>query len=214
MRRLFSVPACVRRGKSAPTNMRSRFASFVFTVVVALFGASACGGRELPTLGAVPEFALTDQSGAAFTNDTVRGKVWAAAFIFTRCPSACPRVTKAMRGVQLDAAKKDVPLRLVSFSIDPDNDTPSVLREYAAQYGADLGSWSFATGDAKGIQATAEQGFKIAAEGKADPSKPDFGLSHGTQLVLVDPAEKIRGYYSTSDDKALSDLVTDAARLR
>jgi protein SCO1/2 len=193
--------------------LRRRDVPRVIAALVLASLASACSGRELPTLGDVPRFTLTDQGGAPFTNDTLRGKVWAAAFIFTRCPSACPLVTRAMRGVQLDAAKKSVPLRLVSFSIDPDNDTPPVLRQYAAQYGADLGSWSFVTGDSAGVKTTAEQGFKIAAEGVADPTKPDFGLSHGTQLVLVDPAEKIRGYYSTSDDHALADLVTDAARL-
>jgi protein SCO1/2 len=169
--------------------------------------------KDLPALGAVPHFAMTDQGGASFTNDALRGNVWAAAFIFTRCPSACPRVTKAMRGVQLDAKSRGIRLRLVSISLDPDNDTPEVLLRYAAQYGADTSTWSFVTGDAATIRKTAEQGFKIAAEGNADPSKADFGIMHGTQLVLVDRAQNIRGYYATNDDQALRRIVDDAARL-
>jgi protein SCO1/2 len=99
----------------------------------------------------------------------------------------------------------------VSISIDPDNDTPAVLRGYAAQYGADTATWSFLTGDAKAIRATAEQGFKIAAEGTADPSKADFGITHGTQLVLVDRTLHIRGYYPS--DTPLNPLLQAASSL-
>lgn len=169
--------------------------------------------NPLPELSTIPPFALTDQTGKSFTTDSMRGAVWGAAFIFTRCPSACPRVTRAMRGVQLDAKNRGVPLRLASFSVDPDNDTPEVLRRYAAEYGADTSTWTFVTGDAGAIRKTAEQGFKVAAEGTADPAKADFGIMHGTQLVLVDSNGKIRGYYATNDEQALRRVVTDAATL-
>jgi protein SCO1/2 len=189
--------------------------SVTTTLVVSwlVLGAAACRRQALPELGRVPVFSMTDQAGKPVSDASLRGSVWAAAFIFTRCPSACPRVTTAMRGIQLDARSQGVPLRLVSFSVDPDNDTPLVLTKYAAQYGADLATWSFLTGDANAIRTTAEQGFKVAVEGKADPSGADFGLTHGTQLVLVDPSLAIRGYYSSSDDAALKRLVHDAARL-
>lgn len=175
--------------------------------------AAACRSPRLPDLGTVPGFSMTDQASQPVTNQTFRGKVWAAAFIFTRCPSACPVVTKAMRGVQLDAQHRGVPLRLVSFSVDPDNDTAEVLKRYATQYGADTATWSFLTGDAAAVRVTAEQGFRIAAEGTADPSKPDFGIAHGTQLVLVDGEGKIRGYYASNDEQARRKLVVDASGL-
>jgi protein SCO1/2 len=154
-----------------------------------------------------------DQSGKPFTNETMRGKTWAAAFVFTRCPSACPRVTKVMREVQVQSAERHVDLRLLSFSVDPDNDTPEVLRRYAGEYGADLATWSFVTGDARAIKETAERGFKIAVEGTADQTKADFGITHGTQLVLVDPKTRIRGFYTTADEQAQKDLVNDASGL-
>lgn len=181
------------------------------TASLALQGCRSNG--KLDDFGPVPRFALTDQSGAPFTSDSVKGKTWAAAFVFTRCPMACPKVTRSMRRVQEDAARRKVALRLVSFSVDPENDTPEVLRGYAAQYGADLSTWSFVTGDATLVRTTAEQGFKIAVEGTADPKRADFGITHGTQLVLVDPALHIRGYYSSDDEAALGKLVTDAGRL-
>lgn len=185
--------------------------------LVCLLGTACVVGchkaNPLPELSPIPAFSLTDQAGKPFTADSMHGAVWAAAFIFTRCPSACPRVTRAMRGVQMDAKNRGVPLRLASFSVDPDNDTPEVLLRYASEYGADTSTWTFVTGDVGAIRKTAEQGFKVAAEGTADPAKADFGIMHGTQLVLVDQAGEIRGYYATNDEQALRKIVTDAATL-
>ncbi len=168
---------------------------------------------DLPTFGAVPDFSLTDQAGKPFTRDTLKGDTWIAAFVFTRCPSACPRVSRAMRELQVKAAQRNAKIHLVSFSVDPEFDTPAVLQRYATEYGADLRTWSFVTGNADTIQKTAEQGLKIAAQGKADPTKADFGITHGTQLVLVDGRGTIRGYYASNDDAALARLLDDATRL-
>jgi protein SCO1/2 len=185
----------------------------VCLLVVAVLGG--CHAKsELPDYGAVPAFALTDQAGKPFTREGLAGTTWVAAFVFTRCPSACPRVTQAMRRLQVNAAQHGVPIRLVSISVDPEFDTPEVLRRYAAEYGANLETWSFVTGNADIIKNAAETGFKIAVEGKADPSKADFGITHGTQLVLIDGAGRIRGYYASDDTAALARLLDDAARLR
>jgi len=198
-----------------PTSFGFRYgrARGALLVVLVCAVAGCKGGKDLPDLGGVPPFAMADQAGKPFTNETVRGKPWAAAFVFTRCPSVCPRVTKVMREVQVRAKDAKVDLRLVSFSVDPDNDTPEVLRRYATEYGADLATWSFVTGDSKSVRETAEKGFKIAVEGSPDPSKADFGLTHGTQLVLVDPEMRIRGYYTTADEQARQNLVNDARGL-
>jgi len=188
-----------------------------FTVGVPFAASGLLAGchsqPELPSFGAVPDFSLTDQAGRPFTRDSLNGTTWVAAFVFTRCPSACPRVTQTMRDLQVKAAQRNTKLRLVSFSVDPEFDTPPVLQRYANEYGADLATWSFVTGNADTIRKTAEQGLKIAAQGRADPTKADFGITHGTQLVLVDGRGTIRGYYASSDDAALARLLDDAARL-
>jgi len=177
-------------------------------------GAAGCKrASDLPALGSVGSFSLTDQAGRPVSAQTLRGKVWAAAFFFTRCPTVCPRITRRMRDLQQAAAKGAVKLELVSFSVDPDNDTPDVLAAYAKEYGADLATWRFLTGDLEVIRKTSEQGFKLALDGKATPGAEHFGLFHGSHLVLVDGAGQIRGYYRTSEDEQMAQLLKDAALL-
>lgn len=168
---------------------------------------------DLPTLGNVGSFSLTDHAGRAVTAETLRGHVWAAAFFFTRCPTVCPRITRRMRDLQQSAAKDDVKVELVSFSVDPEHDTPTVLSAYAKQYGADLSTWRFLTGDLEVVRKTSEQGFKLALEGKATPGVEHLGLFHGSHLVLVDATGEIRGYYRTSEDEQMAQLLKDAALL-
>jgi protein SCO1/2 len=167
-----------------------------------------------PELGSVGEFALTDQAGKPVTAATLRGKVWAAAFMFTRCPTVCPRITRRMRELQQAAESGHVALELVSFSVDPEHDTPEVLRAYAQKHGADTTTWRFLTGDLEVVRRTSEQGFKLALDGKATPDAEHFGLFHGSHLVLVDTAGKIRGYYRTSEDEQMKQLLADAKSLR
>jgi protein SCO1/2 len=161
----------------------------------------------------VGSFSLIDQAGRKVSEATLRGQVWAAAFFFTRCPTVCPRITRRMRDLQQAAAKDGVKLGLVSFSVDPENDTPAVLTAYAKQYGADLSSWRFLTGDLEVVRKTSEQGFKLALDGKPTPGAADFGLFHGSHLVLVDGVGQIRGYYRTSEDAQMVQLLKDAALL-
>jgi protein SCO1/2 len=168
---------------------------------------------DLPVLGSVGAFSLQDQAGHAVSEATLRGKVWAAAFFFTRCPTVCPRITRRMRDLQQGATQQAIKLDLVSFSVDPENDTPDVLKAYAKQYGADLATWHFLTGDLEVVRKTSEQGFKLALDGKATPGAEHFGLFHGSHLVLVDGSGQIRGYYRTSEDEQMVQLLKDAALL-
>lgn len=183
-------------------------------LLTALLELPACRrASDLPELGSVGAFSLTDQAGRSVTTESLRGRVWAAAFFFTRCPTVCPRITRRMRALQLSAREKGVPLTLVSFSVDPENDTPEVLAAYAKQYQADLSSWEFLTGDLELIRRTSEQGFKLALDGKATPGADHFGLFHGSHLVLVDQHAQIRGYYRTSEDEPMAQILKDAALL-
>jgi len=167
----------------------------------------------LPTLGKVPAFGFLNQDGKRVETSVLRGSVWVAAFMFTRCPTICPRITRRMRALQEQASKDQVKLALVSFSVDPDNDTPEVLREYARRFGADTRNWAFVTGEFKSMEKVAVDGFKLALEGRADAGAENFGILHGSHLVLVDRELQIRGYYRTDDDEAMAALLKDAARL-
>lgn len=175
---------------------------------------AACRSNPpLPELGNVPSFSLESEESKPFGSRDLAGHVWAVAFMFTRCPTVCPRVTRFMRKVQSAAKAQRVGLTLVSISVDPDNDTPVVLKEYAQRFHADRASWKFLTGDFESIKKTSEDGFKLALEGRADPKARDFGIVHGSHLVLVDQRSKIRGYYRTEDEAEAARLLADAKRL-
>jgi protein SCO1/2 len=181
-----------------------------------LLGAASFACRrtpELPRLGKLGEFSLVDQDGRKTGSAELRGRVWVGAFMFTRCPTICPRVTRRMRELQLKAREQNLPITLVSFSVDPEHDTPAVLKEYAARYSADLGSWRFLTGDLEVVRRTAVDSFKQALEGRADPKAEGFGILHGSHLSLVDPELEIRGFYASEAPQEGTRLLQDAARV-
>jgi protein SCO1/2 len=169
--------------------------------------------QVLPQLGAVGPFWLTDQEGRTFSEASLDGKVWVAAFMFTRCPTVCPEMVRRMRAIQAQAKERGVPLELVSFSVDPENDTPEVLRAYMQAQALDTSNWRFLTGDSAVIRSTAERGFKIGVEGTPKAGAEHFGITHGTHLVLLDEKRTIRGYYQSSDPERVTALLDDAARL-
>lgn len=186
----------------------------LLAVLVLALLLSACRREEpLPHLGQVPRFSLIDQSGATYDSSRLLGRPHLVSFMFTRCPSICPRVTARKKEILSLARAKEQPLDLVSISIDGENDTPAVLRAYAQKHALDLTAWSLLTGNATEVRAHAEQSFKIAVSGQADASKADFGLSHGSHLVLVDRTGQIRGYYPSMDAETPDRLVADLARL-
>ncbi len=201
------------RLQRSSASLRSR-ALALFALLALLGALTSCQHSEpLPTLGQVGDFALIDQQARTVSAASLRGKVWVAAFFFTRCPTICPRITKRMRALQVATSDAKPPLSLISFSVDPDNDTPAVLLEYAKRYGADLQTWSFLTGDLAVVKRTVVDGFKLALDGKPDPNAENGGIIHGSHLVLVDKTLTIRGYYRTDDEDDMTRLVNDAKRL-
>lgn len=168
---------------------------------------------ELPRLGTLGEFSLTDQDGRKTGTAELREHVWVAAFMFTRCPTICPRITRRMRELQLKAKERKLELVLVSFSVDPEHDTPAVLKQFAERYSADLSNWRFLTGELAVVQKTAVEGFKQALEGRADPNADGFGILHGSHLALVDRELELRGFYATDMPQEGARLLDDASRL-
>ena len=195
---------------------RSTLAAGLCAVLLALslVGAGCTKRPEpLPNLGQVGAFSLLDQHSRTLSAETLRGKVWVAAFFFTHCPTICPRITRRMRELQVAAGQKAPALALVSFSVDPEHDTPPVLLAYAQRFEADGKNWSFLTGDLEVIKRTVVDGFKLALDGKPDPAAENGGIIHGSHLVLVDRTLAIRGYYRTDDEQDMTRLLEDAARL-
>ena len=117
--------------------------------------------RTVSSYGSVPEFTLTNQDGRTFGSADLRGKIWIADFIYTTCPGPCPMISNRMSELQEPLKNTDV--HLVSFSVDPEKDTPNVLQTYAEKLGAEDGRWDFLTGPKSSIYRLSRDGFKLAA---------------------------------------------------
>jgi protein SCO1/2 len=169
-------------------------------------------GVAPPVLYPVPDFRLTDQDGAVFTTEDLRGRIWVSNFMFTTCPSVCPMLTRRMALVAARVADME-DVHLLSFSVDPGTDTPEVLREYAAAHGVDHEHWSFLTGDPDIMRGAVEEGFKISMGGPID--RQDLGsVMHGTRFVLGDADGNIRGYYDVETDEGIDLLLHEIGLLR
>lgn len=175
----------------------------VFTAAFLLAGCAQQAER-LPVHNAVPAFTLTAHTGGEFRSEaTLNGTVWVADFIFTTCHGPCPRMTSRMRRLQQDLA--GVPnVKLVSFTVDPETDTPEVLAEYARQYGAEDG-WYFLTGSEETLHELNRHVFMLG--------DVQGNLDHSTRFVLIDAQGYIRGYYLSSEPEAMQQLEADVRAL-
>ena len=157
--------------------------------------------RQMPVIGTVNDFALTNQAGAAATLADLRGKVWIADIIFTRCPGPCLKMTRQMKEIQ-DALLAGSKTKLVTLTTDPDFDTPAVLAKYAARFDADTNRWMFLTGTKKELGALAGGSLKLSAvEIKPDERKSENDLFiHSTIFVVVDKQARLRGVFETGGE--------------
>lgn len=138
-----------------PTAWRSRTALFVLLAACALHAwshGSAAKGR-LPIVGTAPEFALTDQFGQRIALADLRGNVLAVTFIYATCKDTCPLLTAKMAVIQRKLGADFGPrVRFASITVEPEIDTPAVLKSYAAAHSVDVAGWSFLTGSGAEIQ--------------------------------------------------------------
>lgn len=169
---------------------------FLVPMLLATTGVS-CRPSAPEDSGPVGSFALTERDGRTVTDESLRGKVWVASFVFTHCDGPCPKVTATMAALQksLGLARRD-DVRLVTFTVDPDRDQPKALQTYADGFHADPDKWLFLTGRKKEIHRLLIEGFKVGVvEKPADKKKPGDEFDHSTRLVVVDQRGHIRGYF-------------------
>jgi len=193
-----------------PTKARSRAGVFLAVLALAvavMVGAWAwqSGGQAaimdegpLPVGPAIPDFALIRQDGDTVTRDTLRGRVWVADFIFTRCAGPCPELTARMRSLQLALEERADHVQLVSVTLDPKFDTPSVLRHYAKRFHADTEVWWFLTGDSeRDVHELVRKGFLQTVL----PATDEDPLIHSNYLLVIDQAGRIRASYDGLEPK-------------
>ena len=190
-------------------------------VVTLLLVAGAAAYQRLrrpeppPTLGQVPDFQLTNRDGRTVRLSDLAGKPWIADFIFTRCPASCPIMTTRMARVNRELSD-DFDFRLVSISVDPEHDTPEVLRRYAESFQAP-DDWLFLTGGRDEIFRLSKDGFKLGIDDNPAPAPTGEPhpepILHSTRFVLVDGEGQIRGYYNAFSDEDLEKLERDLQAL-
>lgn len=188
--------------------------------------------EKLDVYATVPRFSLMERSGRAVSRDDLAGKVWIANFMYTKCTETCPTQSLQIARLQTEFADAS-DLRLVSITVDPENDTREVLTEYAQRYGADRDRWLFLTGDKREIYCLANA-LKLAAVDPSDPNPPACGstaartfgavlallqppvalathgseglVMHSARLVLIDRAARVRAYHLATDEESLKRL--------
>jgi protein SCO1/2 len=186
----------------------------VLIVGVVVYRAANTGppadSSELRRMTIVPPFNLTERSGKNITNHDLAGKIWVADFIYTTCPGPCPLVTASMAKLQ-DAVAHDPRVQLVSFTVDPETDTPAVLAAYADKFGADPYRWWFLTGPEKPLYALIQNGFyQVVQDNRGQPPQDgQFQVTHSTKLVLVDGDGTVRGFYDGVGSDGRADLLRD-----
>jgi protein SCO1/2 len=161
---------------------------------------------HLDDLGALPAFALTAHTGEPFTDAEMRGHVSVVDFIFTRCDAICPVLSMKMQGLQKATAKVGDRIKLVSFSVDPEHDTPAVLAAYAERFQADPTRWAFVTGDSTVVRRTIEQGLMVGYDKLGTTPSGAPNINHSGHMVLVDRDGHVRGLYDSNDPQRLQDL--------
>ncbi|MGX4668514.1 SCO family protein [Cerasibacillus sp. JNUCC 74] len=174
---------------------------------------TACGGgveeKIEPNISEeVNDFTFTTQDNEKLSLEDLKGDYWVADFIFTNCTSVCIPMTSNLVKLQQKVKEENINIQFVSFSVDPENDTPEVLTSYAKDYKADLDNWTFLTGyDFQTIKEFSIKSFKSMV---APPPEGEDQVTHGTSFFLVNPEgmaiKKYNGVQADSMDQIIADL--------
>jgi protein SCO1/2 len=210
-----STPAAPTPTRSAPGFYRWLILVLGLVIlVVALYRGSESSAPEEPSklrrLSVIPPFALTERSGRQITNRDLSGKIWVADFVYTTCPGPCPLVTAEMARVQA-AVAGDRNVQLVTFTVDPETDTPAVLAKYADLYHADPNKWWFLTGPEKPLYDLIQKGFlQAVVDNRGQPAEPgQFTVTHSLYFALIDKDGTMRQVYDSTGGHERAELLRD-----
>ena len=198
-------------------------ASLVLAAGIAV-GMSRRQGTQLETLANAPAFTLADQHERQVSSEEFRGKVVVADFVYTHCPDICPLLSLRMQELQERLRQEKLlgsRVQLLSFTVDPARDTPTVLRAYAERYQADPVAWRFLTGPEAEMKRVVERGFLLGVQKTApgetgtpghndgDHADRSYEVMHSTRFALIDREGDIRAYYDAREldlDQVVRDI--------
>ncbi len=159
---------------------------------------------RLPVIGKIPAFSFIDSHGDEINRRNLDGKVWVADFIFTTCAGPCPIMSTEMADIH-KTFLNDNEIHTVTYTVNPDYDTPEVLADYAERFNADRSQWHFLTAPYEDIQSIIADGFKMG-------DMEDI-VFHSTRFALIDRNMNIRGYYTGTESIDVKKLKRDISRL-
>jgi len=181
--------------------------------------SSAAIDQKLVKIGPAPSFELTNQDNVKISNDFYKGKVYVLEFFFATCPSICPKMNANMVTLQ-NTFFGNPNFGIVSITIDPEHDTPQVLKEHAKILGVKSANWNFLTGDKDYIYSLSNKGFNIYV---GENSKVQGGFEHSGLFALIDKNGNIRCrkddfgnpilYYDGLEKKGIRDIQQDIQAL-
>ena len=155
----------------------------------------------------IPYWSFINQDSILVSQDDYNGKIYITDFFFTTCPGICPKMTTQMGQLQL---KLDDPIlqniKFVSYTVNPENDTPEVLKKYGKAYGADFKRWTFLTGKKQKIYELGVEGYLVSTR---EDALAEGGFLHSEKFILVDWNRNIRGFYNGTDVNEISRLSDD-----
>lgn len=170
----------------------------------------ACGDKIDTNMSEpMADFEFITQNEATLNLDNLKGEWWIANLVYTHCKTICPRTTANLADVQQKLKKDNLSPQIVSFSIDPANDTPEILKEYAQEYDIDSATWNFLTGyDFETIRDISENRFKSVLE-----KGPNGQRSHGYNFYLINPESEIVKKYDGMSSDELDTLIEDLKKV-
>lgn len=171
---------------------------------------SACGNKlpiETNMSEEVAEFSFTSQDNKTVSLDGLKGEWWLTTFIFTNCETVCLPMTYNMSQLQKELESEDLAIQFISFSVDPDYDSPEILKEYGKQYGANFNTWHFLTGyDFQTIKILSIKSFRALLK------EPEYGsdqVMHDSRFFLVSPDGEVMKGYDGIESKSMEIIVED-----
>lgn len=156
----------------------------------------------------IGDFSFTNHEGKIITQKEIEGKVFVAEYFFTTCPTICPVMNQEMQRVD-DKFKNEKRVRILSFTVDPEKDTPEELKTYAVSHKSSK-NWHFLTGEKEKLYSLARKSFFVLKPAEA-ANQGDVGSDfiHTNNFVLVDRNKRIRGYYDGTNTKEVDKLLKD-----
>ncbi|MCE2711211.1 MAG: SCO family protein [Cryomorphaceae bacterium] len=206
----------------------------IILTLIVLFIVLSCGGKKkvrvLPFIGnfdieyklvdgvevtdtiypKIPFFFYTDENGKQVKSADFKGKVWIADFFFTSCQTICPLMTTNLKKLNLSMHDLSADIQFISFTIDPDRDTPRMLKRYKKHHGIEAVNWTFLTGNEEKTHLLGIENFQIFA-GRDEESQG--GFAHSGAFTLVDKEGFVRGVYLGTDSKQVEQLEKDVRLL-